>query len=255
MPKLPPPISKQIKDAVKAYVLRRSDFEADATNLQNRLLAHHELKKLIHSLKWRSKDPDHLRDKLERKARLAVESGGQFLITAENLFDHISDLSGVRLLHLHMLQMERIHPLIVSVFAEEGYVQAQEPEAKTWDPEYEKMFQALAVKVHRNESLYTSVHYVVKQNSASRRQCELQVRTLAEELWGEVSHTINYPRETDSIACKEQLKVLARLVSGSSRLVDSIFVSFEDHKNSVAKSKRSKPSSKTRVKPKARRRR
>src|SRR5439155_1086450 len=105
----------------------------------------------------------------------------------------------------------------------------EKPEAKTWDLEYEQMFRTLALKVQRNESLYTSVHYVIKQNKSTPRLCELQVRTLAEEIWGEVSHTINYPHETDSVACKEQLKVLARFVSGCSRLVDSIAVSYKDH--------------------------
>src|SRR5437660_235633 len=95
-------ISKQIKDAVKAFEEKRSDFETDAINLQNRLLANTELKKLIHSVKWRAKDPTHLYDKLERKARIAIEKGKVFDITADNLFDELPDLSGVRLLHLHM---------------------------------------------------------------------------------------------------------------------------------------------------------
>ncbi len=230
MAKLPGVISKQITDAVKAFEEKRADFEADATNLQTRLLANADLKKLIHSLKWRAKDPTHLRDKLERKAQKAIDEGKAFDITADNLFDLVPDLSGVRLLHLHMRQMERIHPLIIGVFTDEGYVVSGKPEAKTWDLEYEQMFKDLNLKVERNESLYTSVHYIVKQNRTTRRLCELQVRTLAEEVWGEISHTINYPHETDSVACKEQLKVLARLVSGCSRLVDSIVASYDDHK-------------------------
>jgi putative GTP pyrophosphokinase len=91
------------------------------------------------------------------------------------------------------------------------------------------MLKNLGLKVTQDQSLYTSVHYIIKQNKTTARLCELQVRTLAEEIWGEVSHTINYPHETDSVACKEQLKVLARLVSGCSRLVDSIVTSYEDH--------------------------
>jgi ppGpp synthetase/RelA/SpoT-type nucleotidyltranferase len=159
----------------------------------------------------------------------AIREGTAFDINAENIFEKLPDLAGVRLLHLHMRQIERIHPLLVKIFDEEGYVLSGNPEAKTWDLEYEQMFLKLGVKVERNESLYTSVHYVVKQNTASRRQCELQVRTLAEEVWGEISHTINYPHETDSVACREQLKVLARIVSGCSRLVDSIVASYDDH--------------------------
>src|SRR5687767_7583153 len=119
MAKLSAAILKQITSAVKAFEEKRSDFETDATNLQNRLLANGDLKKLIHSLKWRAKDPAHLRDKLERKALKAINEGKTFDITAENLFEEVPDLSGVRLLHLHMRQMEQIHPLIMRVFAEE----------------------------------------------------------------------------------------------------------------------------------------
>jgi ppGpp synthetase/RelA/SpoT-type nucleotidyltranferase len=69
-----------------------------------------------------------------------------------------------------------------------------------------------------------------KTNAASHFKCELQVRTLAEEVWGEVSHTIDYPDPTESVACKEQLKVLARLSSSCIRLVDSIFESEKEFK-------------------------
>ena len=235
MSALPRKIVRQVDDAVRAFEESRSKFETDATNLQNRLLSNAELKTFIHSLKWRAKEPSHLRDKLIRKANEAATAGKPFTVTSENVFDRIHDLAGVRLLHLHMRQMERIHPLIMEVLATEGYVLRGKPEAKTWDPEYEGMFRKMDLKVQRNDSLYTSVHYVIKQNNATPRLCELQVRTLAEEIWGEVSHTINYPHETDSIACKEQLKVLARLVSGCSRLVDSIAVSYKDHCDSLRK--------------------
>jgi ppGpp synthetase/RelA/SpoT-type nucleotidyltranferase len=227
MAKLSAATNKAIVDAVKAFESRRHDFEADATNLQNRLLAHPDLKKLIHSLKWRAKEPSHLADSLKRKAQKAMDAGNSFEITKDNVFDKLPDLAGLRLLHLHMRQMEKLHPLILKVIADEGYVLDGTPEAKTWDLEYETMFKKLGLEVKRNESLYTSVHYVIKQNSTTRRLCELQVRTLAEEVWGEISHTINYPHETDSVACKEQLKVLARLVSGCSRLLWASWSSYD----------------------------
>ncbi len=230
MAKLSADILRAITGAVKAFEAKRLDFQTDATNFQNRLLAHPELKKLIHSLKWRTKEPSHLADSLRRKARRALKEGKTFDINEGNVFEKVPDLAGVRLLHLHMRQMEKLHPMLLEVIKYEGYVLVGTPEAKTWDLEYETMFKTLRLKVKRDESLYTSVHYVIKQNSTTRRLCELQVRTLAEEVWGEISHTVNYPRETDSVACKEQLKVLARVVSGCSRLVDSIVASYEDHK-------------------------
>ncbi len=59
--------------------------------------------------------------------------------------------------------------------------------------------------------------------------CEIQVRTLFEEIWGEIDHAINYPHSTESIACKEQLKVMTKLVSTGTRLADSIFRSHQEY--------------------------
>ena len=60
--------------------------------------------------------------------------------------------------------------------------------------------------------------------------CEIQVRTLFEEIWGEIDHSINYPHPTDSVACKEQLRVLSKLVGTGTRLADSIFRTLNDQK-------------------------
>ncbi|MCX4379221.1 MAG: hypothetical protein OSJ61_24145 [Lachnospiraceae bacterium] len=48
---------------------------------------------------------------------------------------------------------------------------------------------------------------------------------------GEIDHTINYPHATNSIACKEQIRVLAKLVSTGTRLADSIFRTYDKYKN------------------------
>jgi putative GTP pyrophosphokinase len=46
---------------------------------------------------------------------------------------------------------------------------------------------------------------------------------------GEVSHKINYPHPIRSVACEEQVKALARVTSSATRLVDSLFRSYDDH--------------------------
>jgi putative GTP pyrophosphokinase len=115
-------ILRQIDAAVKVFEQDRVKFETDAANLQTRLLSNRDLKKLIHSSKWRAKEPSHLRDKLIRRASEAIGSEKRFDITAANLFEQVHDLAGVRLLHLHMRQMARIHPLIIEVLRTEGYI-------------------------------------------------------------------------------------------------------------------------------------
>ena len=49
------------------------------------------------------------------------------------------------------------------------------------------------IDTETSDTLYTSVHYVIESNSRTRITCEVQVRTLSEEVWGEVDHKINYP--------------------------------------------------------------
>ena len=229
MSTLPKSVQAGIEEAVEAFAAKRSAFEKDAINLQNTLLANSRLKGLVHSTKSRTKDPTHLRDKLNRWAVKAQAAGKPLNINAANVFEAIGDLAGVRILHLHMRQIPEIHPLLMTTLDEEGYLIARKPEAKTCDVEYRRMFEALNIGIDPDESMYTSIHYVVRQNLANPRLCELQVRTLAEEVWGETSHSINYPHKTDSVACQEQLLALARVVSATSRLVDSIMASYKDH--------------------------
>ena len=59
----------------------------------------------IHSIKSRLKDPDHLREKLLRKA---LESDS-VPITLENFFSRVTDLTGVRVLHLYQDQFPQLH--------------------------------------------------------------------------------------------------------------------------------------------------
>jgi ppGpp synthetase/RelA/SpoT-type nucleotidyltranferase len=49
-----------------------------------------------------------------------------------------------------------------------------------------------------------------------------------EEVWGEVDHAINYPHRNESVACREQIRALARSTSSATRLVDSIFATVAD---------------------------
>lgn len=181
---------------------------------------------IIHSIKSRLKNPEHLRDKLQRK----IEQGKQ--ITADNLFSEVTDFAGVRILHLYPEQFVKIHEFIEANIKHGDWKYVEDPVANTWDPEYEKTYKSLGLTCNRRDTLYTSIHYLVKPNNDRTTVCcEIQVRTLFEEIWGEIDHNLNYPHPTNSIACKEQLKVLAKLVSAGTRLADSIYKSYEEYAN------------------------
>lgn len=179
---------------------------------------------VIHSVKSRLKGLDNLKDKIIR-----VQNKKNISITSENLFQEINDLIGVRVLHLYFDQFKVIHEAINNQIVSGEWVLFEKPKVYTWDPEMVDYFEPFDFDIHRKDS-YTSVHYVIKPNNKSDSVCcEIQVRTLFEEIWGEIDHTINYPYKTQSIACREQLKVLSKLVSTGTRLADSIFRSHNEY--------------------------
>ena len=214
---------RRMDGAVKHFVDNRHLFAAFAESLVPYFTNHPGLSGYIHFIKHRVKDEDSLRAKLERQVFSAeAESVGE-PIDASNLFDRISDLAGIRIIHLHTDQLVSIHPLILEILEEEQLRVASSPTAYCWDVEYQELFEKIGLKTEPRQSMYTTVHYDIEANRKTRIRCELQVRSLMDEVWGEVSHRINYPKESSSVACQDQLKILARLTSGCGRLVDSIF--------------------------------
>jgi ppGpp synthetase/RelA/SpoT-type nucleotidyltranferase len=183
------------------------------------------LRKVVHSVRHRIKDMDHLLEKIERKNQIdsqksLEERRGE--ITKDNFFERVTDIAGVRVLHLHLSQFIIIHNEIMKTVEDEEFVLCEDPKAYTWDPESKKFFDSLGINTEQKDSFYTSIHYVLKPNSRSKATCEVQVRTLLEEVWGEIDHTMNYPKPVDDDHCREQIRVLARLVGAGSHLADSI---------------------------------
>lgn len=171
---------------------------------------------LVHSVKSRLKDASHLEEKIRRKWPDGV-------ITVDSLLKDINDLAGVRILHLHTAQFSEIHAAILDHIEQGYWVLGERPVAYSWDPETTTYFRNLGLKAVQRETYYTSVHYIVKPHKKTDLTCEIQVRTLFEEVWGEIDHALNYPEPTKVMGCKEQLRVLAKLASTGTRLADSIF--------------------------------
>lgn len=208
--------------ALAAFEERRHELSIFMKGVEGWFASHPKLtggsNPTVHSVKSRLKDASHLRDKIIRK-----QADGD-PITAENLFTRVTDLAGVRVLHLYQEQSKAIHAAILDkVENQRDWVFNEPPKAYTWDPEAQGFFADMGLNVHVKDSFYTSVHYLVRPRADSPHCCEIQVRTLFEEIWGEVDHTLNYPNPTDNVACREQLRVLTKVVGAGSRLVDAIF--------------------------------
>lgn len=228
---------KLIDELVAHFTQHKGQFAIIIDSLQSNIEHSLTIKKLIHSTKSRIKDPDHLKDKLIRKAKDAITNKTSFDYTKENLFSKINDLAGYRILHLHTTQFAKIDTELKKIFQEQQWKIIEGPNARTWDDETRGYFKSIGVETSDNPNMYTSVHYVVSPNTSSAITCEIQVRTLMEEVWGEVDHTINYPHKSESLSCREQIKTLARVTSSCSRLVDSIFATDEYEKSRVEPNK------------------
>lgn len=217
----------EISKLLTIYDKNRKAFSGFMNNVvdffkdDNSLLCDKKDNFVIHSVKYRAKDTGHLEEKIKRKISLGRN------INEESFFNEITDFCGVRVLHLRQSSFSIIHRAIQNHVDGQHWHLFEEPKAYTWDPEHKSYFESFGLKPEIKESSYTSVHYVVKPNPESLVTCEIQVRSLFEEIWGEIDHDLNYPRPCDVLACKEQLKVLAKLVGAGTRLVESIYNSLD----------------------------
>jgi ppGpp synthetase/RelA/SpoT-type nucleotidyltranferase len=208
------------QDLVDLYDRMRHDLKMFMNGVAGYIGDHPDLRRagneVVHSYKSRLKDAEHLRAKISRKIREGR------VINAANLFAEITDFAAVRILHLFQDNFREIDGIIRWKINEGDWVLAERPKAYTWDPEAVAFFRGFELEVSERATSYTSVHYVVRPRIDSPISCEIQVRTLFEEIWGEVDHQINYPLPTESIACREQIKVLSKIVGAGSRLLDSL---------------------------------
>lgn len=214
--------AENIAAALAAFDDKKHEISLFMDGVSKWFTTHPKLQKpglpTVHSVKMRLKDRDHLLEKINRKW------SGETPIGPDNLFQKVTDLAGVRVLHLHQDQFPIIHgEILEKVNVLKDWYLPEVPKAYTWDPESKKFYEDIGIDVQLKESFYTSVHYLVRPREDSPICCEIQVRTLFEEIWGEVDHALNYPNPTTNVSCGEQLRVLAKLVGAGSRLVDAIF--------------------------------
>ena len=95
---------------------------------------------IVHSVKSRLKATDHFREKIERKWDINDP------ITVGNLFFRVTDLAGVRVLHLYQDQFAVIHnEIMAKVERLQDWYLDEAPKAFTWDPESRAFFEKLDI--------------------------------------------------------------------------------------------------------------
>lgn len=195
------------------------NLEPTATSILDRLRQVKE----VHSLKMRIKDPEHVIEKIIRKCCEKPDID----ITIDSYQEHITDLIGIRALHLFKEEWQLIHNFIIKTWDLQetpiAYIRAGDPEG------LQDLFKESHCDVRTHPFGYRSVHYLIKSQPTKQLAiAELQVRTLFEEGWSEIDHQIRYPYALNDTLISEYIKIFNRL-AGSADEMGSFIKVLQQH--------------------------
>jgi putative GTP pyrophosphokinase len=159
----------------------------------------------VHSLKFRVKDPYHLIGKVVRKR---IDNPKR-AITPDNYAIELTDLVGLRALHLFKAEWRPIHE-----FVTRSWKQFEKPTAyhRQGDPrELIEAFEAAGCNSKEHPSAYRSVHYLLECRPTKELVvAELQVRSVFEEGWSEIDHLVRYPHSMGDEILNQYLTLFNR---------------------------------------------
>ncbi len=144
----------------------------------------------VHSIKTRVKDPEHLMAKIVRK----MIKNPDIVINKENYREIITDIAGIRILHMYKKDWLGIHEYIIK-----EYELKEEPFAYVRDGDSVKEYQENKIAYKTHDFGYRSIHYLlITRPGKENIVIETQVRTIFEEGWAEIDHMFRYPYNLDN---------------------------------------------------------
>ena len=210
---------KNLEDIYDDYVqYRNTELDGLCVELENFLMENFNVHSSsngdipLHSIRGRVKSPEHLVEKIIRK-RGKEHSYKYKDIDVSNYKSIVRDLIGIRILVLAKEEWEGIFDEIVSLFPQNDSSDirmVEPPKAYTRYGDRD-IFKGKIVSEHSNKG-YRSQHYVICFKGV---YCEIQVRTLSEEVFGEFDHKVKYPYRDNN-------KFLIRYSNTLSQLLDSV---------------------------------
>ena len=184
----------------------------------------------VHSVKTRVKDSSHLIEKIIRKTpERRMKYGDDFKFTVDNYKNEITDLLGIRVIHIFKEDWEEIHEFITSMW------DVMEIVANIREGDNKKEFEAKGIEVCSRLSGYRSVHYFVVSYPTNKKLiAEVQVRTIFEEGYGEIDHQLRYSHDDIPDVLAQNLMLLNRIAGSSDEMASLINIlskSFKDVKS------------------------
>jgi putative GTP pyrophosphokinase len=162
----------------------------------------------IQRFRARVKRPESVVDKIFRKPDSFPNS-----FTTES-FRVMNDALGVRVILYFLSQL----PLIDKELRTSGYFDIVE-EIAYLSTDLTKRLGLTHLNQREKDSGYVSIHYILRLKESTlptekRPIFELQVRTLAEDIWGEIEHVLGYkPNKRTSFAVKKQFQIISTLLT------------------------------------------
>lgn len=193
--------------AIYQDYIQRQDELTDTAIYISRIL---EGASHVHSIKFRVKEPQHLLKKIIRKKREYPNRH----FNRHTYLHLINDLIGVRVLHLYKEHWAKTGHYITRHWQLKrppyAYVVSGEsnPEPHT--------FGRFGCQVMAHPSGYKAVHFVIQTQPGRQRYfAEIQLRTLFEEGWSEIDHSLRYPDHNNNELINLLLQILNRFTSQS----------------------------------------
>ncbi len=196
----------------KHHKNRDKELSITASHIASKLLLNH----YMHSVRWRIKDPEHLMAKILRK-QLSQNEKYQH-ISVENYAHIITDLIGIRVLHLF-----KDDALMLDTLIREKYHFYEKPTYfyRLGDDTSYLSDELFTKKEH--DIGYRSIHYIIETGDKDdKTYVEIQVRTLFEEGWSEIDHLIRYPNFSNDSDIEHFLKLFNTAASFADEMGNSI---------------------------------
>ncbi|MEJ8553325.1 RelA/SpoT domain-containing protein [Tepidibacter sp. Z1-5] len=205
---------KVINDIYNDFNEYKKSYESQADFIATIFRTH----KNIHSVKSRVKDPDRLIEKIIRKLPSRKEKYGQeFSFSVDNYKEEITDLIGIRAIHIFKEDWEEIHKFIMKTW------KVIEITANVRDGDDTEKFKELGIEINSRKSGYRSVHYLIEFFPTNQKViAEIQVRTIFEEGYGEIDHKLRYSHKEIPEVLALNLLLFNRIAGSSDEMASLI---------------------------------
>lgn len=192
----------------------------------------------VHSVRWRVKDSEHLMEKLIRKTDPDSDFYSEKYnnVNLENYHELVTDLVGVRAIHLFKDEFLEIDKFLCEYWTKNEKTTVYKRDGDL-DDDFAQLMGETEIKEHKEG--YRSIHYIFESKPMNRDiYVEVQVRTIFEEGWSEIDHSIRYPNFSDNELVGYFLKVFNRLAGSADEMgsfVKSLVSELEQSSDEVSR--------------------